>query len=61
MTGCDICKKSFSSRDIYIGGKLIARHEEFCSPSCAADTKDLCEECLYKVLNFIGKLKKNNS
>lgn len=59
MIVCNVCKKDFSSKDIYLGGKLIAKYEEFGSPKLPYDTQDLCGGCLFKVLNFIGQLKNN--
>ncbi len=60
MTSCDVCKKDFSDRDEYIGGKLIAKFDLFYAKHWSNDTRDMCEECLCKVLNFIGKLKRTS-
>lgn len=55
LTICDICKKEIDDGKTH--GFIAALYEESWMEN---KSEDLCEDCLYKVLKFTDKLKKES-
>ena len=56
MIVCDVCKKEFTDRDIYVNGQVVGNFDLFYPKHWSSDTQDLCEKCLTGVLNFMGHI-----
>ncbi len=57
---CDICKKTFSSRDNYVGGKIQIIYNMYLyddGTNSVNKTSDLCEPCLDKIIKAVEKVK----
>lgn len=60
-TYCDYCGKKFSRRDEYVNGKLCidyTNYEGDDGSNFVGNREDLCENCLFKIMEFLVNLRK---